>query len=282
MHSVDLPTAITYARDFEAAKLKANHAQAPQPQIIYQLQQPIQIPLQNPTQMTSGNPRPKITQNWRSAIVVYQLILSFSHQLSGSRQQNPGTGFTQNSNSQNYLSLLVIPEDATTNNSESNPPQTTLTNNISSATVTKNKSLAAIFPFELEKTINPPLFSRAVLEKKPITTMYTDAKVDGHSIKLILNSGSAGSIITKQLIDQLGCQINYIVSTRIITADRATKTPIGEIDNFLIEVNGIIVPIKVLIMEATQYQALVGNNWLFKTNATLDWNTQELQLSQNS
>ncbi|KAG9299383.1 hypothetical protein G9A89_014032 [Geosiphon pyriformis] len=35
-------------------------------------------------------------------------------------------------------------------------------------------------------------------------------------------------------------------------------------------------------MEATQYQALVGNDWLFKTNATLDWNTQELQLSQNS
>ncbi|KAG9286656.1 hypothetical protein G9A89_012206 [Geosiphon pyriformis] len=34
-------------------------------------------------------------------------------------------------------------------------------------------------------------------------------------------------------------------------------------------------------MEATQYQALVGNDWLSKTNATLDWNTQKLQLSQN-
>ncbi|KAG9290314.1 hypothetical protein G9A89_007045 [Geosiphon pyriformis] len=35
-------------------------------------------------------------------------------------------------------------------------------------------------------------------------------------------------------------------------------------------------------MEATQYQALVGNNWLSKTNATLDWNMQKLQISQNS
>ncbi|KAG9302005.1 hypothetical protein G9A89_021049 [Geosiphon pyriformis] len=35
-------------------------------------------------------------------------------------------------------------------------------------------------------------------------------------------------------------------------------------------------------MEATQYQAFVGNDWLFKTNATLDWNTQELQLNQNA
>ncbi|KAG9304434.1 hypothetical protein G9A89_019996 [Geosiphon pyriformis] len=111
--------------------------------------------------------------------------------------------------------------------------------------------------------------------------MYTNAKVDGHSIKLILDSGSTGSIITKQLMDQLNCRVDHAVSTRIITADGVTKTLIGEIDDFPIEVNGIIVPIKVLVMKATQYQALVGNNWLSKTNATLDWNTQELQLSQN-
>ncbi|KAG9297337.1 hypothetical protein G9A89_003999 [Geosiphon pyriformis] len=42
------------------------------------------------------------------------------------------------------------------------------------------------------------------------------------------------------------------------------------IDDFLIEVNDIIMPIKILIMKATQYQALISNNWLFKTNAMLD------------
>ncbi|KAG9294581.1 hypothetical protein G9A89_008060 [Geosiphon pyriformis] len=136
--------------------------------------------------------------------------------------------------------------------------------------VTKNKSLAAIFLFELEETINPPLFSAATLKEKPITTMYTDAKVDSHSIKLILDSGSAGSIITRQLMDQLGHRVDCAASARIIIANKVTKTPIGEIDNFPIEVNGIIVLIKVLVMEATQYQALVGNDWLSKTNATLD------------
>ncbi|KAG9304664.1 hypothetical protein G9A89_021444 [Geosiphon pyriformis] len=94
--------------------------------------------------------------------------------------------------------------------------------------------------------------------------MYTDAKVDGHPIKLILDSSSADSIITRQLMDQL-----------------VTKTPIGEIDDFLFEVNGIITPIKVLVIEASQYQALVGNDWLFKTNAVLNWMMQELQLSVN-
>ncbi|KAG9300301.1 hypothetical protein G9A89_011374 [Geosiphon pyriformis] len=117
-------------------------------------------------------------------------------------QWNLGTEYIQNLSSQNYLSLLVTPEDIASNNTESNHKQT-LTNNISPVTIINNESLAAIFPFELEESISMPLFSEVALEEKPITAMYTDVKVDGHSIKLILNSGSEGSIIT-QLMDQLG------------------------------------------------------------------------------
>ncbi|KAG9289109.1 hypothetical protein G9A89_022418 [Geosiphon pyriformis] len=74
----------------------------------------------------------------------------------------------------------------------------------SSATVTNDKSLAVIFPFEFKELTSTLLFSKVTFEEKPITTMYTDAKIDDHSIKLILDSRSAGSIITKQLMDQLG------------------------------------------------------------------------------
>ncbi|KAG9287619.1 hypothetical protein G9A89_019680 [Geosiphon pyriformis] len=72
--------------------------------------------------------------------------------------------------------------------------------------------------------------------------MYTDAKVDNHSIKLIFDSRSADSIITQQLIDQLGCQVDYAASTRIITTDEVIKTSI----------------------------ALIENDWLYKTNAVLN------------
>ncbi|KAG9292720.1 hypothetical protein G9A89_008308 [Geosiphon pyriformis] len=147
------------------------------------------------------------------------------------------------------LCLLVTPKDVQPNNPETNQKQS-LTNNIPPAIITNNELLTAIFPFELEKTTSVPLFSGAAFDTKPITAMYTNTKVDGHALKLILDSGLAGSIITKQLMDQL-------------------------------EVNGIIILIKVLVMKATQYQALIGNNWLSKTHAMLNWNTQKLQLSQN-
>ncbi|KAG9296383.1 hypothetical protein G9A89_014975 [Geosiphon pyriformis] len=152
--------------------------------------------------------------------------------------KNACTGQPQNLNSQNYLSLLVTSEDASANNLVFAQKQP-LTSNILPTTITKDKFLAAIFPFKCEETTAMLLFSEAALEAKPITTIYTDAKVEGQSIKLILDSGSAGNIITRQLMDQLGHQVDQAANTRIITANKATKTPIGKIDDFPFKVNGI-------------------------------------------
>ncbi|KAG9290391.1 hypothetical protein G9A89_007122 [Geosiphon pyriformis] len=131
---------------------------------------------------------------------------------------------------QNYLSLLVTTENALPNIWE--PKQKQLLTNILPATVIEDESLAVIFPFKIEKLTETSLFSGATLEEKPIMAMYTDAKVDSHSIKLILD-------------------IDHAANTRIITANGATKTPISKIDDFPIEVNGITISIKVLVMEAT-------------------------------
>ncbi|KAG9296158.1 hypothetical protein G9A89_014750 [Geosiphon pyriformis] len=98
-------------------------------------------------------------------------------------------------------------KDTQPNNLETNQ-QATPTSNILPATIMEDKSLNAIFLFELEKLLTTPLFSEATLEEKLITTMYTDAKVDGHLIKLILDNRSANSIITRQFMDQLGRQVD--------------------------------------------------------------------------
>ncbi|KAG9287769.1 hypothetical protein G9A89_017364 [Geosiphon pyriformis] len=160
--------------------------------------------LSTPTN-SNTNPKPSLN-DIRSAMVVYQLIPSLLNPPSRSHTRHLDTSCIQNPNSQHYLSLLVIPEDATSNNTKSN--QHIPTNTIPSATISSNKSLAAIFLFKLEENTPIPLFSRAALKEKPITAMYTDARVDSYPIKLILDSGSAGSIITRQLMDQLGHRRN--------------------------------------------------------------------------
>ncbi|KAG9296083.1 hypothetical protein G9A89_011935 [Geosiphon pyriformis] len=260
LHPADLQAAITNARDFEAAELEANHTQAVN--LVMNRSSELDSKLKqfsnSINQKLERTQRPRMTQqSWRLVMVVHQLIPSFSQQPSGLRQWNLGTGQFQNPNSQNYLSLLITPKDASANNSVFTQKQP-LISNIPPATITENESLAAIFSFKFEETTAMPLFNKAVLEAKPITVMYTNAKVEGQFIKLILDSGLAGSIITQQLMDQLDCRVDRAASARIIIADRVTKTPIGKINNFPFEVNGIVTSIKVLVMEATQYQALIG------------------------
>ncbi|KAG9306986.1 hypothetical protein G9A89_000900 [Geosiphon pyriformis] len=139
--------------------------------------------------------------------------------------------------------------------------------NILPVTITEDTTLATIFLFDIDNLNTYSLFSGAAInQNKLIMALYTDARVGGIDIKLILNSGSA---------------VDHATTAQIITVDGNTKTPIGKIDNFPFEINGIQISTKVLVMEAIQYQALVGNDWLSKANTTFDWNTQELQLTFN-
>ncbi|KAG9293539.1 hypothetical protein G9A89_005542 [Geosiphon pyriformis] len=239
-------------RDFELAELEANHAQA------------INLVMNGSSELDS-----KLKQ-FTANLSTSNLSTNNTCHLSTATPINLSAAVTI------HLSVATS-ENVQPNNLKTNQ-YPTLTSNILPATITENESLDAIFSFELEELSTIQLFSEAALEEKPITVMYTDAKVDGHFIKLILNSRSASSIITKQLIDQLDCRIDYAASTRIITANKTTKTSIDKVDNFPIKVNGIIVPIKVLIMEATQYQAFIEK----QKETKLTWNTDQTWETNNN
>ncbi|KAG9297983.1 hypothetical protein G9A89_018811 [Geosiphon pyriformis] len=144
---------------------------------------------------------------------------------------------TRYSNQASYLSLMEDQDfDKSTPIEGKNVEQIfqsskQTTSNILPATITKDTTLATIFPFDIDNLNTYSLFSGAAInEDKPIMALYTNARVRKIDIKLILDSKSASSIIMKQLIDQL---------------------------------------------------ALEENNWLSKANTTLNWNTQELQLTFN-
>ncbi|KAG9301443.1 hypothetical protein G9A89_018115 [Geosiphon pyriformis] len=85
-----------------------------------------------------------------------------------------------------------------------------------------------IFSFEFEANESPFLLSNAAAnEQKAITVMYTEAT--------------------------LQITVNRPAQTVIVTADSIKKTPVEEIDNFSFTIDGITIPVKVLVMDAPQY-----------------------------
>ncbi|KAG9284234.1 hypothetical protein G9A89_002044 [Geosiphon pyriformis] len=96
------------------------------------------------------------------------------------------------------------------------------------ARIAENANLSDIFFFEFEANESPFLLSNAVANKqKAITAMYTEA--------------------------ELKRNVNRPAQTVIITVDGMKKTPVGEIDNFPFTLDGITIPVKVLIMDVPQY-----------------------------
>ncbi|KAG9303440.1 hypothetical protein G9A89_013766 [Geosiphon pyriformis] len=191
----------------------------------------------------------------------YQTPLTQQYQVPAKRllvsrnpsQQRPNYYHTQ-------PSYLTIPE-------ESNFQQTALSEGevaalrsnssnhiIPPAQIAQNVNLSDIFPFEFEANESPFLLSNAAVnEQKAITAMYTEAIVERKPICLILDSGSAGSIITYQLMQQLKQNVDRPAQTVIVIADGIKKTPVGEIDDFPFTIDGITIPVKVLVMDALQY-----------------------------
>ncbi|KAG9287188.1 hypothetical protein G9A89_001596 [Geosiphon pyriformis] len=110
---------------------------------------------------------------------------------------------------------------------------------ISPARIAENANLSDIFSFEFEANKSPFLLSNvAANEQKAIMAMYTKAEVEGKTICLILD-------------------INATVEEKlIVTADGMKKTSVEEIDNFPFTLDGITIPVKVLVIDAPQYQAL--------------------------
>ncbi|KAG9297327.1 hypothetical protein G9A89_003989 [Geosiphon pyriformis] len=164
-----------------------------------------------------------------------------------------------------FPEILVSKDPITTtfNPVISNPSN----NTIPPTQIAQNANLSDIFSFEVNES-SFLLSNAAVNEQKAITAMYTEAEVEEKPIQLILNSGSAGVLSPTKP-----------AQTVIVTANRMKKTPVGEIDNFSFIIDEIIISIKVLVMNTSQYQAFVENNWLLKTNANLDWETQKLKIS---
>ncbi|KAG9298587.1 hypothetical protein G9A89_002534 [Geosiphon pyriformis] len=208
-------TTIINARDFEAAKFEANHVQK--------------------LERYLADNRAIYHHDSKRYVVATIVVNKVTSELAA---KSLSTTLHSNSTTTN------LPNPSLLNPSISYLPAT------AAITVTNDELLAAIFLFEIEGPTEIPFFSRAAFDTKLITAMYTDVKIDGQAIKLILD-------------------IDHTINTKIINANRATKTPIGKIDNFLIKINDIIVPIKKLqLSQNGQYTKVPVTCGHFKTIIT--------------
>ena len=96
------------------------------------------------------------------------------------------------------------------------------------------------------------------------TALYYDASIKGIEIPLIIDTGAVGSIVSCQLLNDLGMHIDRPTTTLMINVNGEKKRPLGEVVDFPITIQGVTIPISMVITEVSSYTAIVRNDWLSK------------------
>ena len=103
-------------------------------------------------------------------------------------------------------------------------------------------------------------------------------KVDDHPISVVIDSGATASLITKKLMKKLGYIIDQSSKLVIIAVNGEKTRALGEIMDFPLKVKGIHFTHNIQVIDFSDEILILGNDWLTKVNANLDWKERTLML----
>jgi hypothetical protein len=115
-------------------------------------------------------------------------------------------------------------------------------------------------------------------KERRYTAMRTNVGIEGIEIEAIIDSGAAICAITKELIDELGIEIDKPSKVRISTMVGKTNS-LGRINNLEMIIEGKKVLANFEVFEGKGQNnrfIILGNDWFNKNNAMIDWKKRAL------
>ncbi|GES95431.1 activity-regulated cytoskeleton-associated protein isoform X1 [Rhizophagus clarus] len=110
------------------------------------------------------------------------------------------------------------------------------------------------------------------------STLYCEASIKHIKFLLIVDSGSARSIMSLVLLKDLQMEITRASKTVMVNVNGKQRRPLGAVSAIPLNIMGQIIPMDAIVTDADSYAAIVGNDWLRKTKANIDYGTNKLTL----
>ena len=122
----------------------------------------------------------------------------------------------------------------------------------------------------------------AVIEEDDINTtaVYSKINIGDKTVKVLVDCGAAKTCMSKSLADALGLEIDA-ASESVFTLGNGSKQPaLGVIYDVPIEVQeDLIIPCTVEVLPSCPTHLIIGNNWLNRAKAKIDFNSSTLKVS---
>ena len=93
-----------------------------------------------------------------------------------------------------------------------------------------------------------------------VNALFGNARIEGHDVNILIDTGSVGSIVTKRFLKTINRDIDGPITTKIIDVMKRQSAPLGMVMQLKINVNGITIPEDAIVTEALGYNVLLGNS----------------------
>lgn len=113
------------------------------------------------------------------------------------------------------------------------------------------------------------------------SALYCEASIKHIKFPLIVDSGSAGSIISLKLLKDLDMEITQASKTVMVNVNGERRRPLGAVTDIPLAIQGLVIPMDAIVTDADSYAAIIGNDWLRKTKANIDYDSNMLTLKWN-
>ena len=101
--------------------------------------------------------------------------------------------------------------------------------------------------------------------------LYGEAIVYGQSVNVLIDSGAVGCIISKRYLDKVQKDIDASTNVKIIDVTGKKTAPLGMVRQVPIQMRDIKVHVDMIVTNSAEYNVLLGNEWLKKVNANIDY-----------
>jgi hypothetical protein len=142
---------------------------------------------------------------------------------------------------------------------------------------------------ELKKGLTPKrrpgakvhLAESKVPDNATFTPLTCQAQVYGWTIRLIVDSGSSISVISKQFLADIGHKVAGTSNKTVSDIHGEKKRPVGFAKDIEVAVGSVKATVDMDVIDAKDYAIIVGTDWLTKVHANINFNPAQLTISQN-
>jgi hypothetical protein len=110
------------------------------------------------------------------------------------------------------------------------------------------------------------------------TALYCEASIKHIKFPLIVDSGFAECIISLALLKDLEMEITKASKIVMVNVNGERRRPLGAVTDVPLTIQDFVIPMDAIVTDADTYAAIVGNDWLKKVKAHMDYETDNLTL----